>query len=279
LLQCSNLNSSTGSAQGKTRTLESTLQLALLGPPACVSAHTKQAPCVQAPFQAHTQVLLQRQRPDLIHLAQRPFWSRHTVFMEFLSLLFILATGIHWLNTQGQRKRTALLAEQLRPYQIEKHMEQLSSAYMRALGESEPERQQQILQLQEAAEQQLANEFQNLAREFAKLPAPVTRAFKLALPFIDQFSPKATFDMRRMLEVHAQGITLAVSNPQGLPSKERSFRMMGEMFLMQHSCHWFCKSKTIASARMLAQHQTRYEQALAAVSPETREAYLDVVQA
>jgi hypothetical protein len=55
--------------------------------------------------------------------------------------------------------------------------------------------------------------------------------------------------------------------------------MMGEMFLMQHSCHWFCRSKTIASARMLAQHQTRYEQALDAVSPETRQAYLAVVQA
>jgi hypothetical protein len=53
---------------------------------------------------------------------------------------------------------------------------------------------------------------------------------------------------------------------------------MAEMFLMQHSCHWFCKSKTIASARMLTQHQTRYEQALDAVSPETREAYLSVVQ-
>ena len=253
-----------------------------IGPfcPACVRQRPYQAGalCSGPISSAHT-VLLQRQRPDLIHLAQRPFWSRHTVFMEFLSLLFILATGIHWLNTQGQRKRTALLAEQLRPYQIEKHMEQLTSAYMRALGESDHERQQQILQLQEAAEQQLANEFQNLAREFAKLPAPVTRAFKVALPFIDQLSPKATFDMRRMLEVHAQGITLAVSNPQGLPSKERSFRMMGEMFLMQHSCHWFCKSKTIASARMLAQHQTRYEQALSAVSPETREAYLDVVQA
>ena len=221
---------------------------------------------------------LGRQRPDPIHLAQRPLRSRHPVFMEFLSLLFILATGIHWLNTQGQRKRTALLAEQLRPYQIEKHMEQLTSAYMRALGETDPERQQQILQLQEAAEQQLANEFQNLAREFAKLPAPVTRAFKVALPFIDQLSPKASFDMRRMLEVHAQGIALAVNNPQGLSPKERSFRMMGEMFLMQHSCHWFCKSKTIASARMVAQHQTRHEQALDAVSPETREAYLDVVQ-
>jgi hypothetical protein len=54
--------------------------------------------------------------------------------------------------------------------------------------------------------------------------------------------------------------------------------MMGEMFLMQHSCHWFCRSKTIASARMVTQHQTRYEQALEAVSPETRQAYLAVVE-
>ncbi len=198
--------------------------------------------------------------------------------MEFLSLLFILATGIHWLNTQGQRKRTALLAEQLRPFQIEKHMEQLIGAYMRALGESDPQRQQQILQLQEAAEQQLANEFQSLARAFAQLPAPVTRVFKLALPFIDQLSPKATFDMRRILEIHAQGIGRTVDNAQGLSPKERAFRLMGEMFLMQHSCHWFCKSKTIASARMLAQHQTRYEQALDAVSPETRQAYQAIIQ-
>jgi hypothetical protein len=198
--------------------------------------------------------------------------------MEFISLLFILATGIHWLNTQGQRKRTALLAEQLRPFQIEKSMAQLTTAYMRALGESDVERQQQILQLQEAAEQQLSTEFQNLAREFAKLPAPVTRAFKLALPYIDQLSPKATFDMRRMLEVHAQGIGRTASNLQGMSPKARAFRMMGEMFLMQHSCHWFCRSKTIASARMVAQHQTRYEQALEAVSPETRQAYLAVVQ-
>jgi hypothetical protein len=197
--------------------------------------------------------------------------------MEFISLLFIVAMGIHWLNVQGQRKRTTLLAEQLRPYQIEKSMAQLTTAYMRALGESEPERQQQILQMQEAAEQQLASEFQNLAREFAKLPAPVARGFKLALPYIDQLSPKATFDMRRLLEVHAQGIERAALNQQGLAPKERSFRMMGEMFLMQHSCHWFCRSKTIASARMLTQHQTRYEQALDAVSPETRQAYLAVV--
>ena len=199
--------------------------------------------------------------------------------MEFLSLLLILATGIHWLNNQGRRKRTALLAEHLRPYQIEKHMEQLTGAYMRALGEPDPDRQLQILQLQESAEQQLAHEFRNLAQEFAKLPAPVTRGFKVALPFVDQLSPKACFDMRRILAIHAQGIERAVSNLQGKSPKERAFRMMGEMFLMQHSCHWFCKSKTIASARMMAQHKTRYEQALAAVSPETQSAYLEAVQA
>ena len=167
--------------------------------------------------------------------------------MELLSLLLILAIGIHWFNTQGQRKRTALLAEQLRPYQIEKHMEQLTSAYMRALGESDLSRQ--------------------------------TRGFKIALPFVDQLSPKATFDMRKMLQTHAKGIEQAVENRAGLPLKERAFRLMGEMFLMQHSCHWFCKSKTIASARMVARHQTRYEQALQAVSPETRQAYLAVIEA
>ena len=198
--------------------------------------------------------------------------------MELISLLFVLALAIHALNRRGQRQRTALLAEQLRPFHIEKHMAQLTGAYMRALGESDPERQQHILQLQGAAEQQLANEFEHLARTFAQLPAPLTRGFKVALPYIDQLSPKATFDMRRLIEVHAQGIERALRNPQGLPPKERSFRMMGEMFLMQHSCHWFCRAKTIASARMLAQHQTRYEQALDAVSPETRQAYLAVLQ-
>ena len=199
--------------------------------------------------------------------------------MELLSLLLLLGLGVNGLNARGQRQRTALLAEQLRPYQIEKHMEQLTSAYMRALGESDPARQTQILQLQEQAEQQLAADFQNLAEAFAKLPAPLTRAFKIALPFVDQLSPKATFDMRRMLQTHAKGIGLAVDNAADLNLKERAFRLMAEMFLMQHSCHWFCKSKTIASARMMARHQTRYEQALDAVSPETRQAYLAVIEA
>ena len=148
---------------------------------------------------------------------------------------------------------------------------------MRALGESDNDRQNQIWQLQTQAEQQLVQEFQALARDFSKLPPQATRGFKLALPWIDQLSPKATFDMRRALQVHAEGLARCVDNTRLAP-KDRSFRMMAEMFLMQHSCHWFCKSKTIASARMLTQHKTHYEQALDAVSPETRQAYLDVIQ-
>ena len=52
---------------------------------------------------------------------------------------------------------------------------------------------------------------------------------------------------------------------------------MAELLLMQHTCHWFCRSFVVASARLLAQHQTHYQQALAAVSPETRSAYQALV--
>lgn len=30
--------------------------------------------------------------------------------------------------------------------------------------------------------------------------------------------------------------------------------------MMQHTCHWYCRSKSVASARMLASHRTSYEQ-------------------
>ena len=197
--------------------------------------------------------------------------------LELLSLLVTLGLVLHWFNGQDRRQRTALLASQLRPFQIERLMQQLTEAYMRALGERDAERQNQVLQSQQAAEEQLAEQFQALAQAFAQLPAPQARTLKLAVPGIDKVLPQATFDTRRVLQVHAEGIARVVRNDAGLAPRERAFTLMAEMFLMQHSCHWFCRSKTIASARMLAQHQTRYEQALDAVSPETREAYLAVV--
>ena len=197
--------------------------------------------------------------------------------LELLSLLVTLGLVLHWFNGQDRRQRTALLASQLRPFQIERLMQQLTEAYMRALGERDAERQNQVLQSQQAAEEQLAEQFQALAQAFAQLPAPQARTLKLAVPGIDKVLPQATFDTRRVLQVHAEGIARVVRNDAGLAPRERAFTLMAEMFLMQHSCHWFCRSKTVASARMLAQHQTHYAQALDAVSPTTRQAYLAVV--
>ena len=196
---------------------------------------------------------------------------------EIISLLAVVGVTVHWLNTQSRRVRTALLASQLQPFQIERLMQQLTEAYMRALGESESERQMQVLQQQQDAEEQLARQFQALARAFAQLPAPQARTLKLALPGIDKVLPQATFDTRRVLQIHADGIERVVRNGTGRSPRDKAFVLMAEMFLMQHSCHWFCRSKTIASARMLAQHKTRYEQALQAASPETREAYLALI--
>ncbi len=197
--------------------------------------------------------------------------------LEILSLLVAASFAVHWFNNQSRRARTALLASQLQPFQIERLMQQLTEGYMRALAEADPERQQQVLQLQQESEQQLARQFQDLARAFAQLPAPQARTLKLALPGIEKVLPQSTFDTRRVLQIHADGIERVVRNDAGRSPRDRAFTLMAEMFLMQHSCHWFCRSQTIASARMLAQHQTHYEQALEAVSPETREAYLAVI--
>jgi len=197
--------------------------------------------------------------------------------IELISLLAVAGMALHWLNQQDRRKRTALLASHLQPFQIERLMQQLTEGYMRALGEADPQRQSQVLQLQEEAEQQLARQFQDLARSFAQLPAPQARTLKLALPGIEKVLPQATFDTRRVMQIHADGIDRAVRNAASQPPKERAFTVMAEMFLMQHSCHWYCRSKTIASARMLAQHKTHYEQALDAVTPETRQAYLAAI--
>ncbi len=197
--------------------------------------------------------------------------------LEILSLLVAASFAVHWFNNQSRRARTALLASQLQPFQIERLMQQLTEGYMRALAEADPERQQQVLQLQQESEQQLARQFQDLARAFAQLSPPQARTLKLALPGIEKVLPQSTFDTRRVLQIHADGIERVVRNDADRSPRDRAFTLMAEMFLMQHSCHWFCRSKTIASARMLAQHQTHYEQALEAVSPETREAYLAVI--
>ncbi len=200
--------------------------------------------------------------------------------MDILILAILIATGAFMLNAKEQRKRIALLGSHLANYQIEKLMEALTEGYLRALGESTDERRSQIWSLLSTTESQLSEQFARFAADFAKLDEDRTRVSRLALaiPFAEKILPTLTFDMRQALAIHARGIAHVVQNTGHLTPKDRAFMMTAELLLMQHTCHWFCKSQTVATARMLARHQTPHEQLVASVSAETRKAYLALIK-
>lgn len=200
--------------------------------------------------------------------------------MDILILAILIATGTYMLNAKEQRKRIALLGSHLANYQIEKLMEALTDGYLRALGESTDERRAQIWSLLSTTEAQLTEQFNRFAAEFAKVSEAEARISRLSLsiPFAEKLLPSMTFDMRKALAIHARGIAHVAQNTSHLAPKDRAFMMTAELFLMQHTCHWFCKSKAIATARMLARHQTPHEQLVNSVSPETRKAYLALIQ-
>ena len=195
--------------------------------------------------------------------------------MEILPLVMLLIVGIFLLRKSEQRKRIALLGSLLSNYQIEKLMESVTNGYLRALGEKDPERREQIWRHLDTAESQLCQQFNKFSTEFSRLDESDTRAstLSLSIPYATRMFPQASFDLRKALAIHAHGLTLAASNPLQRTPRDKAFTLSAELFLMQHSCHWFCNSKTIASARLMARHQTTHAQVLAAVSPDTRVAY------
>ncbi len=195
--------------------------------------------------------------------------------MEPLTLLMAVATVAYFINARDQKRRIALLQSYLGQQNIEKLMEDLTQGYMRALGETDLERQNQIWNLLATSEQTLSTQFKLLAKEFASVDEALARVSKLAfsIPFANQLFPATTFDLRKLLSIHAHGIANAADNVLGQSPKNKAFTMTSELFLMQHTCHWFCRSKTVASARLLARHKTSYAQLLAAVAPATGKAY------
>jgi hypothetical protein len=173
----------------------------------------------------------------------------------------------------------ALLGRFLQQHQIEKLMEELTQGYLRALGESDPERQAPIWNRLDARELELADQFSRFAAAFAQVPEAEARVstLPLALPFASRLFPAATFDLRKALAVHAQAIADVAQNHRGLAPRDKAYTLSAELFLMQHSCHWYCRSRAVASTRLLARHQTSYAQVLAAVAPSTRQAYRELV--
>ena len=198
--------------------------------------------------------------------------------MEIFSIVFMLGLAAMVLNANAQRKRLAFLAGQLRPYQIEKQMESLIDGYLRALGESDPVRQQQVWGTLSTIEQSLSDQVARLAQDLHRVDATQTRMSGVPLQALlaDKLPDSSVLDLRALMEVHAQGVAASARHPDDeTPEarKQRAFMMTAELMLMQHSCHWFCRSATVASVRLIALHQTSYEQVLEGVSPATRAAY------
>ena len=196
----------------------------------------------------------------------------------FIPLLMIIG-GAYAIKLREQKIRIALLGSYLGKYQIEKLMENLTNGYLRALGESEPERQAQVWNFFATTETELCEQFELFVTDFSKVDEAEAGVSKLplALPYANKLFPGAMFDLRKILSIHARGITQAIHNSTGQSPKNKAFTVSAELFLMQHTCHWFCRSKTVASARMLARHKTPYAQLLASVAPDTRNAYTALV--
>lgn len=198
--------------------------------------------------------------------------------MDFLILLLAAFAGVAFVNAQAQKRRIALLGHHLGQYQIEALMETITQGYLRALGEDDAERREQIWSLLTGAEQSVAEQFGRFAQAFSQVDPAASRVSKLALalPGANRLLPGATFDVREAFRLHAAGIAGAVANEAQRPSRDKAFTLSAELFLMQHTCHWFCRSRAVASARLLRRHQTSHEQVLAAVSPATRRAYREL---
>jgi len=131
--------------------------------------------------------------------------------MDIFVVFTLLAIAVHVLKTREQAQRIALLGSYLGQFQIEKLMQDVLSGYQRALGEADEQRQAQVWRYLEPAGQNLCEQFNRFVLEFAKVPEPQARLSRLplALPFVAQYFPGTALDMRKLLSVHAHGITQA----------------------------------------------------------------------
>ena len=197
--------------------------------------------------------------------------------MDFLTWIIVGSIAVYVLQGVEPRRRVRLLGSHLAPTQIEKLMGGLIEGYMRALDEKDPERQKQVWAILDNSEKTLADQLQRLADSFGKENAEDTRVstLPLALPYFDRLLPAYTFDMREALRMHAHAVreACAPDDVDMATRKRMAYTMTAELLLLQHTCHWFCKSRTIASMRLMARQKTSYEQVLQSVSPSTRTAY------
>ena len=134
--------------------------------------------------------------------------------MEIVVLVLILAFVGYTFQARDERRRIGLLAHYLGQYQIEKLMETLTAGYMRALGEPDAQRQAQIWSILTTTETALCEQFRRFVVDLAKMDSDAARVSKLPLPifYTTRLLPHESFDLRKMLSIHAHGIEQASAN-------------------------------------------------------------------
>ncbi|MFN4004015.1 MAG: hypothetical protein ACK4MJ_06145 [Hylemonella sp.] len=193
--------------------------------------------------------------------------------LVFVPLVLVL--GWQFLKVQEQRRRIILLGTHLSRHQVEQHMQRVMQGYQRALEHDAAAQREAVWRALEPAEQELSEQFSRFAADFARVwgDQALISTLPLAFPYADRLFPRQTFDARALMQIHAEGIAAVARNEPGLSLRDKAYTMTAELLLMQHSCHWFCRSRAVADARVVAHHQTSHAQILAAVTPATREAY------
>lgn len=195
--------------------------------------------------------------------------------MDAVILLLVVAVVWRILCVRYQKKHIALLGKHLASFHLEKHLETLTQGYVRAISSDTESRQLQILDSFAQTEHAVASQIQSLSHNIQQENAINTSMgiLSFCVPYIELIAPSLCRDFRQLLQIHAQGIQFVVDNSPNWSPKERAFHLSAEIYLFQNSCHWFCKSRTIANARLQVQHKVSFQKTVESVSDKTRAAY------
>jgi hypothetical protein len=199
--------------------------------------------------------------------------------MDVFIGLTLLLLGSYTVKTLDERRRIDLLSARLRPYQLEQLIAELLEGYLRALDEQDDQRSSGLWKDLSVIESRLSEQMQAFATDLSGVWGEKVRVSRLpvSVPLVTRLLPALGFDLRPLVALHARAVDAAVRNEAGLQRRDQAFRLSAELLLFQHTCHWYCRSLTLASARLLARHRSPYAQVLEAVAPETRRDYLALI--
>lgn len=196
--------------------------------------------------------------------------------MDIVLILLLVVLGWQVLRVRYQRAHIALLGRHLASLQLERHIETLTEGYTRAIHEEAETRQLQILDMFTQTERAMTAQTQSLAEAMQNesLQAASMGMLPFCLPYAERFLPAVTRNFCKLLHIHAAGLRHVVDNEERWNAKNRAYHLSAELYLLQHSCHWFCKSRAVADARLAVRHQVTHQKVLESVSEVTRTAYL-----